>query len=771
MSSRIVVTGLGIITAAGRNIPETFDALKSSRSGIRKLSILDTVHRDVFVAGEIGLTLPELVKIAGVDPGEPWTRTAILAVIAASEAIKDAQLSREQLSRTGLISATTVGGMDRSELFYKEFLESDTRSPYIDTHHAGNSTEHVATFLGIGGFISTVSTACSSSLNSLMFGARLIQQGLAERVVAGGTDALSKFTLNGFNSLMILDKEHCRPFDASRTGLNLGEGAAYLVLEKEERAKQDGRRVYAVLSGYANANDAFHQTASSEEGTGPYLSMQHALKKASLKPSDIDYINVHGTGTDNNDLTEGRAMLKLFGNKVPPFSSTKAFTGHTLGAAGAVEAIFSILALQHGMMWPNINFKTAIPELKLEPVTELQKKNLTHVLTNSFGFGGNDSSLVFSNPEVLSSTQDIPSETGPSGRKTAVYIEGIGALAPQETLETSDFLGRPVSYNSNYLTVVSPEYRNYIEPKVLRRMSAVVRMSVVAATTALQDAGVNVPDAIITGTGMGCQADTEKFLNAMIDNDESLLNPTAFIQSTHNTMGAQIALRDSNHNYNVTFVHRTFSFESALLDGVMHIRENPSNAVLVGGIDEITEESWKIKSHIDYYTRGPVKNMEMLHTKRVGAQAGESASFFVLKGEKTAHSYAEVVGVKTLFRPDGEETILESIRNMLSENRLSPEDIGFVLMGYNGDGDMDDIYETVGRSMFQHADIGYFKHLCGEHDTASAFATWIAARILKEKKVPAVVLKENKRTGPPSRILIYNHFRNINHSLVLLQQI
>jgi len=229
-----------------------------------------------------------------------------------------------------------------------------------------------------------------------MFGARLLQHNLLDAVIVGGTDALSRFTLNGFNTLMILDHAHCRPFDATRRGLNLGEGAGYLVLERSEDALREKKTLFAKVSGYANANDAFHQTASSENGEGPFLAMQRAVAKARLSPQHIDYINVHGTGTDNNDLTEGIAMKRLFGDHVPPFSSTKAFTGHTLGAAGVIESIISILAINHNQAFPNVNFKEVIPETGLTPVKELTELSINHVLTNSFGFGGNDSSVVFS---------------------------------------------------------------------------------------------------------------------------------------------------------------------------------------------------------------------------------------------------------------------------------------------------------------------------------------------------------------------------------------
>jgi 3-oxoacyl-(acyl-carrier-protein) synthase len=322
----------------------------------------------------------------------------LLGLIAALEAFDDgiSKYGITDNSRTALISSTTVGGMDKTEKHYLDYLQNDKYSHFVQTHNCSDSSMNICDRLGLRHFNTTISTACSSSLNAILFGAKLIRHGLADRVIAGGTDALSKFTLNGFNTLMILDKGHCRPLDATRTGLNLGEGAAYIVLESEEEAKKHQKDIYAELSGYANANDAYHQTASSPDGYGPYLSMKEALDMSGLKPEQISYINAHGTGTDNNDLTEGLAIGRIFGNNIPPVSSTKPYTGHTLAAAGVVESIYSILAIREQLLFPNLNFSKKIEELNFEPITTLQEAKIDHVVTNSFGFGGNDSSLVLS---------------------------------------------------------------------------------------------------------------------------------------------------------------------------------------------------------------------------------------------------------------------------------------------------------------------------------------------------------------------------------------
>jgi 3-oxoacyl-[acyl-carrier-protein] synthase-1 len=346
-------------------------------------------------AGEIKLRDEDLAGMLSIKSAEGLTRTALLGMIAAEEAVRNAGIDLLDGLRTGLISGSTVGGMVATEKYYPDFLSNDTRNAWIEANEGSESTERIARHLGIRDFVSTINTACSSSANAIMTGARLIRAGMLDRVIAGGTDALSQFTINGFNTLMIYDRESCKPFDDRRNGLNLGEGAAYIVMEADDAG--DSRVPLCELSGYGNSTDAFHQTALSPEGTGPYLAMKLALELGSLNPGDISYINVHGTATINNDLSEGSGMLKLFGGKIPPFSSTKPFTGHLLGASGAVEAVFSILSIRHGIIWPNLNFITPMKEFDCSPSRQaIRNSGIRHVLSNSFGFGGNNTSLIFS---------------------------------------------------------------------------------------------------------------------------------------------------------------------------------------------------------------------------------------------------------------------------------------------------------------------------------------------------------------------------------------
>jgi 3-oxoacyl-(acyl-carrier-protein) synthase len=395
----IYVAGLGVISAIGNNVADSLTSFETKRAGMSDITMLDTIHSGQLPVAEVKLNNQQLAEIGEVSPLIP--RTALLSLAAAKEALADAGLTRLGSLRCGFISANTTGGMDLSENFFAEFRKDPASGHLRDIvhHECGAVTDLVADALGINHYVSTISTACSSSANAIFFGARLIRHNIVDVVVAGGTDALTKFTINGFNTLMILDKEYCRPFDETRKGLNLGEGAGYVVLVSAELMRGLGKKPYASLSGYANANDAYHQTASSPEGTGSWLAMTGALKRSNLRTSDIDYINLHGTGTQNNDVAEGTAIQRLFAPDFPPMSSTKSFTGHTLGASGSIEAVFSCLAIRHGIIFPNLRFKTPMKELSFIPETNyLVNQQVNNVMSNSFGFGGNCSSLIFSKP-------------------------------------------------------------------------------------------------------------------------------------------------------------------------------------------------------------------------------------------------------------------------------------------------------------------------------------------------------------------------------------
>jgi len=378
----------------GIGVRENLIRLTEGRSGIGPIRQLKTGLSNELIAGEIPYSNKELIDILGIKNKNGISRSALLGIIAAREAINNTDFNNSAV-RTGIISGTTAEAMTNIELYFKDFLSNDNRNEFIESQDWGFSTEIIAKELGISGYQTTINTACSSAANAIMTGARMIKHNLLDRVLVGGTDALSKVMLNGFHALMIVDPEISKPFERDRKGLNLGEGAAFLVLESEKLAQEE--TVICEISGYGNSNDAYHHTALSPDGSGTSMAMNNAIAESGLNATDIDYINAHGTGSENSDLSEALGIKKVFGNNPPKFSSTKPFTGHTLGSSGALEAVFSVLSIQNKLIFPNLNFLHEMDESGLIPETKLLRSaQINHVLSNSFGFGGNNTSLLFS---------------------------------------------------------------------------------------------------------------------------------------------------------------------------------------------------------------------------------------------------------------------------------------------------------------------------------------------------------------------------------------
>lgn len=385
----IKIIGLGVVSSLGVDVASNMEALKNGKSGIGKKRFVRT--RLDFPVGEVKYSNADLHALLGLETQRTVSRTALLGAIAVKEALRMADVPSGV--NWGLVSSTSVGGMDLTEHFYREFSLNPKRGRlrYVAGHDCASSTDFIAGYCGIEGFRTTLSTACSSSANAILFASRLLERGVLDYVVAGGTDALCAFTLNGFASLKILDSEPCRPFDRERGGLNLGEGAGYIAMCRDETP---GTACACLLSG-ANANDAFHQTASSANGEGACRAMSLALKRSGLHPEDVDYVNLHGTGTPNNDYSEQAALRRIFGTRIPACSSTKSYTGHALAAAGGMEAVFSVLALREQLCFANLRFENKMDETSLVPQRKTERRLVRHVMSNSFGFGGNCTTLIF----------------------------------------------------------------------------------------------------------------------------------------------------------------------------------------------------------------------------------------------------------------------------------------------------------------------------------------------------------------------------------------
>lgn len=389
---KVFVTGIGVVSAIGLTVEENFRSLLNKKSGITECKFPDD-QKSIY-KGRIAKSNSELKQLLSITDGY-YSRTSLLGIIAAEQAMGNNFHNKKLL--TAFISSTSVGGMDETEKYYRQVLKNlPVDFNLTRTHDSGNTSENIAAYLKFSGYINTLSTACSSAANAIMLAARMIAQGKMDRVLVGGTDPITDFTIKGFQSLMIYDNEWCKPFDHNRNGLNLGEGAGFLLLEGDRSIKISGNEPICSLTGWHNAADAYHQTASSPDGKGATIAMKNALNKAGLESKEISYINAHGTGTKNNDLSESIAIKNVFGNAIPPFSSTKAFTGHTLAAAGAIEAVYSVLAIKNQVHLSGLNYNDPLEETLMRPVTEPTQAVTKHVMSNSFGFGGNNSSLIFS---------------------------------------------------------------------------------------------------------------------------------------------------------------------------------------------------------------------------------------------------------------------------------------------------------------------------------------------------------------------------------------
>lgn len=743
MAESIVVTGMGIVTGLGCGKEAIADALLHGVSGVGEVKYLDTSHADIPVC-EVQMSEEEMRRSLGISADEVVTRTPLLAMLAMREALQQAGLKVDRTRRVALINGTTVGGMEKSEQFYNRFFAGEN-APYIEAHDCGAGTDAMARHFGEFSMATTISTACSSAANAVILGAELLQTGEADIAVVGGTECLSKFHLNGFNTLMILDRKRCRPFDDTREGLNLGEGAAFLVLEREHEALDRKAEICCRLEGFGNACDAFHQTATSPNGEGAFLAMTKALKSSGLQKTDIDYINAHGTGTGNNDSSEATALLRVFGDKYPPVSSTKAYTGHCTSAAGSVEAVISILAMQKGFIPANLGFENPMKDVDFVPQKDLKTGcRMDHVMTNSFGFGGNDSSLIFG--------RYVPCNAVVAGmsEKKRVYVSRASQISVQQPLAETWF-ENPEIPAEQYTRAIDPDYKPFVNPMVARRMGKVLKRALTTSLSAMDGIRGENLDAVIIGTGLGCIENTEKFLSAMVNDGEQLLTPTYFMQSTHNTIASQVALNIKCHGYNCTYSHRGISFESALYDAFLQFRLGKVRNALVGGHDEMTESYFRLLQVVDMWKDN---------------FAGESAVEFLLEDGKNGGTLCEIRDVK-LFFGLSENGFREEISKILQDNGLETAQIDavFVSDGMNGvNGPFNRLEKDIPAPFVK------YKRMFGEGFTMPGLGIYAAAHCLKRGVLPETLAGNGQGRENLKYILVLNNYKNVDYSITLLSR-
>jgi 3-oxoacyl-(acyl-carrier-protein) synthase len=708
-ASSPVITGLGIIAAPGSGVSEIWRAMESGESGLKPLRLFQSPHYGQQLAGEV---TSDLIQLGSPLRG---SRTDRLAWLAARDAISSANLPfSTRAERSGVVLGSSVGGSLGSERFLTRLIKTGQMRPGPTRfHECVSAVDLIADDFGLFGPSMAVSTACSSGALAIATAAEMLQAGEADIMLAGGADSLSRMTWGGFHSLLLVDAKGCRPFDANRAGMSLGEGAAVLVIENEETALRRGATILARLVGWGASCDAHHATAPHPQGAGAAAAMQSALNRADLSPTAIDYVNAHGTGTRDNDLAESHALKTVFGDALPPVSSTKRFFGHSLAASGAIEAVVCIEALRRQRLPPNLGFDQIDPAIGLEPVTEARSARLRHLMSNSFGFGGNNAVLIFSQPNIPPTTRSFNS--------SKVNVVGLGLIGPGSAgtreIEPPLPAGSLTVHSCGPLVEAAS-----LTPNQRRRMSRMTQMAVLAARRSLK------PDpakrlAVVIGTGFGCLEEGGIFLENLIAKDEREPMPARFPGSVHNAPSAQVAIDLGARGLNSAPTASEISFECALWQGMRQVAIGETDCALVGAVDELNKYPLSIGKRWGIWT-------EQL-------RPGEGAMMASLEaaGSSATVPLAQVTTVRLgrYRRPFDAEREADWIAESVD---LTKVDV--LLTGAKGWPLLDPMYASlaqvlsrrVNRPLIQRT----YKDMCGEFHSASAFGFSMAVDMARQER-------------------------------------
>jgi 3-oxoacyl-[acyl-carrier-protein] synthase-1/3-oxoacyl-[acyl-carrier-protein] synthase II len=531
---RVHIRGLGIISPLGRGVDQTIQALRLNLNAIRPLRLFTPASTSPLPVGEVSEHL---------EPS-PLPRCHQLALLAAQEAMADLP------PPDAVILGITTGGILTTE----DLLQAQNTDPARYHYHSLASVgEEVARRHHCLGPTITISTACSSGTAAIILALEMIRAGAADRVLVGGVDSLCRLTYFGFHALQLVDAEGARPFAKERRGMSVAEGAAMLLLEAD---RQDGA-VAEILGGGLSC-DAYHPAAPHPQGVGAQKAMAAALLDAGLTAADIDYINLHGTGTPDNDQAEARAVHALFPHHPPPLSSIKGATGHTLGAAGAIEAVVAAIAVCRGLIPANTGGQEPDPALALTPLTAPLERPVHAVLSNSFGFGGNNASLVISSPTRFArGPLPVNPQRQPLAIITTACYTGAGDTAATMARLNA---GLPAAG-----LLPSEEIANALPPRLVRRLKRLPRIALALSEAARPTGPTTPPTSVFMGTGWGSLSETHDFLDRLFTTQEQFPSPTDFVGSVHNGPASQVAIHFQATGPNLTTSAGNYSFEQALL--------------------------------------------------------------------------------------------------------------------------------------------------------------------------------------------------------------
>ena len=550
-SSTIYIAGVGIISGLGSGLAATEKALRANRSAIKPLSLFSPLQ---------GTPLP-VGQVDGLESSLPLPRTHRLAHLAAGQAMAGCSHPPD-----AVIIGTTTGGIATTE----QLLRSAEANKELYRYHGLTTVaEYLARELGCSGPALTVSTACSSGAVAIALGLAMLRAGQARTVLVGGVDALSRLTYFGFHSLQLVDRNGCRPLDANRQGMAVAEGGGMLLLTTVQPQNPQ-----AELLGAGLSCDAYHAATPHPEGQGAYEAMHRALADAGLHPQDISYINLHGTGTPDNDLAEAKAVRRLFAVP-PPLSSIKGASGHSLAAAGGVEAVVSVMATAQGLMPANTGVQQVDPALGLLPLINPVEGPVKAVLSNSFGFGGNNGSLVIGASGAFV-RPSAPQPCGPLAIHGYACLSGVGNTGT--TMERIN-CGAAVAGMADLA-----ELSENLPAQLIRRLKRLPRMTLALAVMALQNSGLDArkPGSVFMGTGWGALSETYDFLTRLNASKEQFPSPTDFVGSVHNGPASQVAIMFGATGPNITASGGDYSFEQAVLAADLLYRDTERPALILG---------------------------------------------------------------------------------------------------------------------------------------------------------------------------------------------
>ena len=687
---RIHIIGMGLVTALGSGIRSNREALLENRSGIRPLTLFPTVSHHPLPVGQATVT-------GGADD---LPRTHQLARLAAEQAMANVNAAPD-----AVVMGVTTGGMLSTEALIMKKISD----PALYQRHAtGSVAEEIAKAYDCCGPVLTVSTACSSGAAALKLALEMLRSGKAKRVLAGGADSLCRLTYHGFNALHLIDPDGARPLDADRRGMSVGEGAALLLL-----AANEPDLALAEILGAGLSCDAYHPAAPHPEGAGALAAMQAALSDAGVTPVDIDYVNLHGTGTQDNDMAEARALKALFGSEMPTLSSVKGASGHSLAAAGAIEAVISAISISEGVIPANTGCRTPDPALKLTPLLAPIQKQVDTVLSNSFGFGGNNASLVLGSP----GRQRVP--TSRADMRTLSVMGHACITGAGRTRATRDAFAEGKTCGG---VLDSEAIAANLSPAQIRRLKRFPRLALALARDVFESAGNdNTPEAVFLGTGWGALSETADFLERLFETDEQFPSPTDFVGSVHNAAAGQIAMQFEAKGANLTMTGGDYSFEQALAAAEL-MAGDCRDGILVVGTDE------------HHMLLSPLFDGSVAKTKSCPADGG--GALYLNKGE-----HANAPQIRSLFFESGwKDTDAQSVfRPMMDRLPFFEERYGVILAGLpascrrKAESQLKTLLEISG---FKGAVVDYRKYT-GEFASASAVAVVMAVELLLNGCLPA----------------------------------